>query len=164
MQPVEIRLVRRFPFPRDAAYAWLTDFEEEDAQRAKGAVVAERRVVERGPGRVVYEGETAVLGVRTFSRTEVALSPPDRWHARVTKGPRTGSETHYSLVPVEGGSELTLTYRFVLQPAVRMALLRVLKPLVRRELSRMWDGFEDAMRRELGEEKAAPASPSPATP
>ena len=151
MRPVEIRLVRRFPFPRDRAFAWLTDFQDEDAATA-GAVVTARRVVERGPKRVVYEGETAVLGSRASSRTEVDLAPPDAWRARVTAGPRVGSTTDYRLVPVEGGGgcELTVTYRFVVRPAGRMVALRLLKPLVRRELVRMWDGFSAAMARDLG--------------
>lgn len=149
MGPVRIRVVRRFPFPRDAAYAWLTDFEDADAARA-GAVVEMRRVVARSPGRVVYEGETAVLGRRSWSRTDVALQPPDRWHARVTDGPRTGSETRYHLVPAaEGGCALTVDYDFVLQPKARMLALRVLKPLVKRELEKMWDGFEAAIAQDI---------------
>lgn len=153
MRPVTIRLTRRFPHPREAAYAWLTDFQDEDADVA-GAVVQARKVVERGPKRVVYDGETEALGARVSSRTEVDLAPPDAWHARVTRGPRTGSATDYRLVPVEGGCELTVTYRFVLRPAGRMLAFRLLKPLVRRELGRMWDGFARAMDADLGGRKA----------
>lgn len=148
MRPVPIRVVRRFPGPVENAFAWLTDFEDADAEKA-GAVVEMRKVVERSPGRVVYEGETSVLGRRSWSRTEVSLQPPDRWHARVTKGPRTGSDTDYRLVPTPEGCELTVDYRFVLEPKGRMLALRLLRPLVKRDLERMWDGFEAAMRRDL---------------
>ena len=148
MRPVRVRVVRRFPFPQAAAYAWLTDFEDADAQRA-GAVVETRLVVARSPGRVVYEGETRVLGRRTWARTDVTLQPPDRWEARVTQGSRAGSETRYRLAPTPDGCELTVDYAFVLQPRARMLLLGLLKGLVKRDLERMWDGFEAAMRAEL---------------
>jgi hypothetical protein len=151
--PVRIRVTRRFPFPRDAAYAWLTDFDDADAGRA-GAVVEERRVLERGPRRVVYEGVTQVLGRRSLSTTEVALDPPARWRAVVTKGPRTGSETDYELVPTPDGCRLTVDYRFVLQDPKKHFVLRLAKPLVARDLGKMWDGFGAAMDREL---RGAPA-------
>lgn len=147
-QPVHIRVERAFPHARDPAYGWLTDFDEHDTERA-GAVIEMRRVVERAPGRIVYEGETEVLGRRSSGRTEVTLHPPDRWEARVVSGPRTGSFTHYHLVPDGAGCRLTVDYRFVLDDPRRQLLLRLAKPLVARELRKMWAGFADAMRSEL---------------
>lgn len=146
--PVHIRVERESPIARDAAYAWLTDFDEGDAERA-GTVVEMRRVLERAKDRVVYEGETVMLGRRTRGTTEVTLTPPDRWEAKVTAGPRTGSFTHYHLVPHGAGCHLTVDYHFVLDDARRMLLLRIAKPLVRRELAKMWAGFASAMEREL---------------
>lgn len=147
-RPVRIVVQREFRHDPKAAYAWLTDFEDADADRTE-AVVEMRRVLERGRDRVVYEGETAVLGRRARSVTEVRLAPPDRWSARVVEGPRTGSFTEYHLTPTAGGCKLVVDYRFVLDKPVNMLALRVLKPLVRRELVRMWDGFEAAMAHEL---------------
>ena len=149
MTPVHIRVSRAFPHPRDRAYLWLTDFEEGDVERAKGAVLEKRKVLERAKDRVVYEGETQVLGRRTWSVTEVQLTPPDRWEAKVTKGPRTGSFTHYHLVPEGDGCRITVDYHFVLDDPKRMMLLRLAKPLVKRDLAKMWAGFAEAMRREL---------------
>lgn len=146
MRPVRIRVVKRFPHPPDRAYAWLTDFDDADAQRT-GAVVVARRVVERAPGRVVYEGETEVLGRRSWARTEVLLSPPDRWTARVVAGPREGSVTSYRLRPVEGGCEIEVAYDFVLKG--KTWLLRLAKPFVARDLRRMWDGYAASMDAEL---------------
>ena len=146
--PVHIRVTRAFPHGRDAAYAWLTDFEDADAQRA-GAVVEMRKVIERSKDRIVYEGETSVLGRRTWSTTEVTLSPPDRWEAEVTHGPRKGSFTHYHLVPKGEGCHITVDYHFLLDDPKRMMLLRIAKPLVKRVLVKMWSGFADAMQREL---------------
>lgn len=154
---VKIQIVRRFPVPVDRAYAWLTDFEDDDVQRA-GAVIQMRRVIVREPGRVVYEGETAMLGVRAPATTEVTFEPPSRWRARVTHGPRTGSVVEYELTPEAGATRLQVTYHFVIRPAFRMVLLRVLRPLVKRELSRMWDGFEAALRQDLSAPSAAAAA------
>lgn len=146
--PVHIHLTRRLPHPRDEAYAWLTDFEDSDAERA-GAVVEKRHVTQRAKDRIVYEGEQVVLGRRTSGTTEVTLQPPDRWEARVLSGVRTGSFTHYRLVPDGAGSHLSVDYHFTLDDPTRMLLLRIAKPLVARELGKMWDGFVASMASEL---------------
>lgn len=158
---VHIRVERAFAAPRDAAFAWLTDFDEGDAERA-GAVIEMRKVVERAKDHIVYEGETAMLGRRSWGVTEVTLHPPDRWEAKVTKGPRTGSFTHYHLVPQgTGASHLTIDYHFILDDPRRMMLLRILKPLVRRELGKMWAGFAEAMEKDLSQGHSPEAQGKP---
>jgi hypothetical protein len=147
-KPVHIRVERSFAQPRERAYQWLTDFDDADADRAD-AVIKKRKVLERAKDRIVYEGETEVLGRRTWSVSEVQLSPPDRWEAKVTKGPRTGSYTHYLLVSSGNGCRVTVDYHFLLDSPARMLLLRVAKPIVKRDLQRMWDGFAEAMQHEL---------------
>ena len=147
-KPVRIVVERAFRHDLAAAFAWLTDFDDADAQRTQ-AVVEMRKVRERSPDRIVYEGETEVLGRRAHSVTEVRLLPPDRWVARVIEGPRTGSFTEYTMTRTAEGCRLVVDYRFVLDKAGAMLALRVLKPFVRQELVRMWDGFEVAMDREL---------------
>lgn len=147
--PVRIVIERTFSVPVADAYAWLTDFRDDDVERAQGAVLRARRVVERSAKRVVYEGETEVLGRRIASTTEVDLAPPDAWEARVTKGPRTGSVTRYRLFPDGAGSRIRVEYGFVLQDGLKHLLLRLAKAKVRRDLARMWDGFAAAMEAEL---------------
>lgn len=146
--PVHVRVIRDFPVPRDEAYAWLTDIQDSDVERA-GGVIEARKVVERTPTRIVYEGVTEVLGRRNPSTTEVTLAPPDRWEARVTQGPRLGSRTDYRLVSLPSGTRLTVDYHFVLQDPKRHVLLRLAKPLVAREMRKMWDGFAASMEKEL---------------
>lgn len=146
--PVVIELRRRLPVEVPRAFAWLTDIQDDDAQRT-GAVIKSRRVLERSDKRIVYEGETGVMGNRIFGRTEVVLSPPDAWEARVVSGPRTSSRTDYRLVPLAGGCELTVRYQFVIAPPARHLLMRLAKPILRRDLERMWDGFVADLRREL---------------
>jgi hypothetical protein len=145
---VVVRVRKEFPVDLPAAYAWLTDIQDDDVERTD-AVLAARKVRERSKDRIVYEGETMVLGRRNWAVTEVHLMPPDRWRARVVEGPRLGSATDYHLAPTARGCEITVTYGFVLIDPRRHLLLRIAKPLVRRELVKMWDGFEKDLRREL---------------
>ena len=147
--PVRIVIERSFPVPVEAAYAWLTDFRDDDAEHADGAVLRARRVIERSDKRVVYEGESEALGRRIGSTTEVDLAPPDAWVGRVVKGPRTGSVTRYRLRPEGTGSRVTVEYDFVLQDGLKHVILRLAKARVRRDLARMWDGFAASMTREL---------------
>lgn len=148
-RPIPIRVVRDLPFPQAQAYAWLTEFGEDDAQRTE-AVLKTRRIVESTSTRCVYEGETEALGRRIFSRTEVTLLPPDRWHAMVTQGPRTGSETRYRLESTGAGScRLVVDYDFRLASPVMHVVARAVRPLLARSLERMWDGFAASMARDL---------------
>lgn len=160
-RPIRIRIVQDFPHPPEAAYAWLTDFDDGDTQRTD-AVIKARRVVERGPTRVVYEGETEALGRRAWARTEVTLMPPDKWHARVTEGPRTGSETHYRLEALPGGgSRAIVEYGFVFVDGSKHLIVRLAAPLLRKSLQQMWAGFARSMDEELRiTQGAAAAAPS----
>ena len=147
---------RRIHHPPPAAYAWLTDFDERDAERA-GAIVRERRVVERDGTRLRLEGHLEVAGRGIPSRATVDLAPPDRWHAKLyDKRGRLYMFNDYVVEPDgTGGTRLVVDYHLVL-PTLRHRLRYHLggKLVLRREITRMWEGFEAAMDRELG---AAPA-------
>ncbi|HVM46022.1 MAG TPA: SRPBCC family protein [Candidatus Thermoplasmatota archaeon] len=145
-------LRRRFPHPPAAAYAWLTDFDEQDAERAGGAVVGERRVVLRERDRVVVEGVLEVAGRRIPARAEVALLPPDRWraHIRHARGSLVTFNEYHVASDGAGGTVLEVRYHFALS-TLRHRLRYWLggRSILRRELEAMWDGFEAAMAREL---------------
>lgn len=156
-RPVSIRLVRDMPMAVHQAYAWLTDIQDDDVARAKGAVIRQRKVTHRSATRVVYEGETEVLGRRTPSTTEVTLQPPDAWEARVVAGPRLGSWTTYKLTPHGAGSRLEVHYRFLHEKPVTLLIMRLVKGKIRADLERMWEGYEAEMRREAA--ATVPARP-----
>lgn len=146
---ITIRYDRRLPVPRDQAYEWLTDYEEDDPDRA-GAIIEERRVVEETEDRVVLDGRISTLGRRMEGRAEVELSPPDAWTAHLydTKD-RKGGRYEYRLEPEDGGSRLVVAYH-VRAPRLRDRLVLTLaKPWIRREIDAMWDGFVEAMVDEL---------------
>lgn len=150
MEPtfVTIPYTRRFPYPVDQAYAWLTDYQDDDPQRTT-AVVKRRPVLERTPDKITMEGELEFFGQRGTGIVEVKLHPPDRWVAEIVKGGGRGSIYEYRLTPAEGGSRLDVRYRVRVKRWGSRLRLLLARPLVRREIHRMWDGFEDAMRREM---------------
>lgn len=143
---VLIHYERDFPVPVAAAYDWLTDYRDDDHQRA-GAIIKKRIVVRRTDREVELEGHLDTLGQATKGRAIVRLFPEEnRWVAELGKG-RWVYE--YRLVPTPTGSRIVIDYRLGSKRWSRRALYTVLKPLIRREIDQMWDGFDAAMRDEL---------------
>lgn len=65
--------------PLAFAFRWCTDFRSDDALREGESY--ERRILERTVRRVVYEDlESNPTGWR-WTRHEVTLTPPNRWHS-----------------------------------------------------------------------------------
>ncbi len=143
---VVIHYERDFPYAPDVAYAWLTDYADDDHERA-GAIIRKRIVVRRTEREVELEGDLDTLGQRSRGRAIVRLYPEEhRWVADLAKG-RWVYE--YRLTPTPGGCRLAIDYRLGARRWTRRAMFTILKPFIRRELDRMWDGFDAAMRREL---------------
>ncbi|MCA1814650.1 MAG: SRPBCC family protein, partial [Halobacteriales archaeon] len=141
---------RELRVPLGPAYAWLTDYQDDDPQRA-GAIIKARPVVERTRDKVVLQGHLEVLG-RTMSGTaDVHLFPPDRWEARFRHkdGGLNGSVYLYKLTPTANGCRLDVDYRFRARRLKSKLRLTLAKPAIRRELDKMWDGFIASMERDL---------------
>ena len=155
-RPVVIHYERDFPYPPEVAYAWLTDYQDHDHERA-GAIVKKRIVVRREhdkDGRVVeveFDGELETFGQKTKGRGIVHLHPDERrWVA--TLGDKARWVYEYRLVPTPGGSRILIDYRLGSRRLRRRVLLTIMKPFIRRELDKMWDGFAAAMEKELAPE------------
>jgi hypothetical protein len=147
---VVLPYTRRFPFPLPQAYAWLTDYRDDDPQRT-GHIIKKRPVVERTKDRVVLEGELELLGRRMRGRAEVHLSPPDRWEARF----QNGTVYRYRLEPDGAGCVLRVEYRIRTRRWRRFLGLLLARGRVLREIDAMWDGFARSMAAELGPQRAA---------
>ena len=145
---VSIPYAREFPHPVDAAYAWLTDYQD-DAVRARRVVVLRRPVLERHPDRVVLDATVDIVSGEARSRVEVALHPPDRWVATVVGGRGRGTVYEYRLAPTATGCRLHVDYRFRVKRLRAWLALHLLRRRVYRHLDRMWDGFAAAMEREI---------------
>lgn len=149
-QHIVVHYERTLEAPLDAAYAWLTDYQDDDPSRTT-KVVKKRPVISRTKDVVVLEGEIEVLGNKAKGRAEVHLFPPDRWEARFTRRDGSpGSRYEYRLVP-QGADRcrLVVDYRLAARRWTTRLRLMLLKPLVYRELDQMWDGFIEHMVRDL---------------
>lgn len=147
---VDVPHVRILPHPIDAAYAWLTDYRDDDAALA-GAIIQERGVERRADGVIVLSGHNVTLGQHARGRAEVHLFPAEyRWEARIFEGSGRGSVYTYALTPLpDGRTRLEVHYRIRARRLRKRLLLWVVKPLISREVRKMWDGFAGAMGREL---------------
>lgn len=146
---VTVRYERTLEHPVEDAFAWLTDYQEDDPERA-GGIIQERRVIEETDERIVLEGELETLGREMEGTAVVKLDPPDHWRAHLydAKG-RPSGIYDYRLEPEADGSRLVVDYQFAAPKLKHKLLLWVTRPLIRRQLDEMWDGFADAMDREL---------------
>lgn len=150
VEPFTLTVERPLPARAEAAYAWLTDYEPADAERA-GAVIAAREVLEEEEDRIVLVERVRSIGIEREVRTIVELDPPHRWQATM-HGADTGNPdvVTYQLDPIdETRSHLSVTYAYGLDGYLEKAMVWLLSPLMKREVRKMWDGFEAAMRREL---------------
>lgn len=146
---VHLRYERTLGHPVEDAFGWLTDYRDDDAERA-GAIIQDREVVEETEDRIVLEGDLETLGRRMQGRAVVELDPPDHWTANLydVKG-RPSGVYDYRLEDADDGSHLVVDYEFAAPKLQHKLLLWLTRPLIRRELETMWDGFEAAMDQEL---------------
>ena len=145
---VSLKYERTFPYPIDTAYAWLTDYQDDDPQRA-GTLVRKRDVVRRSDREVEVDGHLEILGRDYEGKAVIHLYPEEhRWMAVIGKG---GWQFHYKLTPLGPAScRLDIDYQMGSRKWLKRLRIQLAKPLIRRELDHMWDGFDAAMRRELG--------------
>lgn len=144
---VDFPYVRTFPQPVDTAYAWLTDYQDDDHTLA-GAIIKRRDVIKREGNVVVLDGELETLGRRGKGIAEVHLFPEERrWIARLAGG---RSVYDYRLTPAEGGgARLEVHYRIGARKWTQRLLLRLARRKALAEIDRMWEGFAQAMAKEL---------------
>ncbi len=150
-EPFTLTIERTLPLDADNAYGWLTDYHARDADLA-GAILVDREVLDQDPeaGRIVLAETRRSLAIERTVRTVVELDPPRAWQATV-HGADAGTPDvfTYRLDPIdETRSRLTVTYAYGVGNLVETGMLWLVSPLVRREIRKMWQGFEAAMRRE----------------
>lgn len=152
---VPIRYSREFPHPLEQAYAWLTDYRDDDPQRTD-AVQVERRVLRVDGDTIRMTGKLHILGSTGEGEVEVKLIPPYRWRATLVKGAGRGSVYEYRLTPTgKDRTRLDVVYNVRAKRFSRRVQLWFARPFVRRELARMWDGYARSMAKDLA---AAPAA------
>jgi hypothetical protein len=140
---------RVFAHPPADTFDWLTDYRDDDADRA-GAIIQDRAVLEETEDEVVLEGELETLGRVREGRARVELDPPNSWtaHLEDPKG-RPAGRYEYELHDHPDGCRLTVDYHITAPRLRDKLMLWLTRPLARREIDQMWDGFADAMAAEL---------------
>lgn len=148
---VDIGYTRTFPCTVEQAYAWLTDYDDHDATRA-GAIVQDRKVVKRDGNVVWLQGHNVTLGQHAKGLAEVHLFPAEhRWEARIVEGSGRGSVYTYKLHRTrDDRARLEVHYKTRVKRVGRFVVLNLARPAIKREIARMWDGFDAALRQDLG--------------
>jgi hypothetical protein len=72
---MKLRLDRTTPFPRDAVFAWWTDFREDDHRHA-GSPAASTRTILRQTGNEIWLQDRATRPMRFTIEEHVILDPP----------------------------------------------------------------------------------------
>ncbi len=101
-----VRIERTVPFPRDAVYAWWTDFREDDHRHSGSPSAATREVIRRR-GNEVWLRDRASRPVRMTIEERVILDPPDGYSV---DGRYPGATVRYAyrFEPTAEGTKLSL--------------------------------------------------------
>lgn len=143
---MKLKLERFVPFPREAVFAWWSDFRTDD-HRSPGAPASSERDIVRREGNEIWLRDRATRPVRMTIEEHVVLDPP-RGYAVAARYPGADVEYEYRFEPTADGT------RVVLAVSVRpRGLGRILVPVMawwwRRYAARDLDFHLNEMAREL---------------
>ncbi len=146
-----VRLERVVPFPRDAVYAWWTDFREDD-HRSLRSPASSRREIARRDGNEVWLKDHARRPAPVTLTEHVVLDPP----------------SGYSVEARYPGADVRYEYRFEPRAeATRISLIadvhprhvgRILLLLLRGRVERYAERDTDFHLRRMAEDLSSPAS------
>jgi hypothetical protein len=142
--PVRVYQIRMtFRAPLRFAYAWCTDYSEED--RKLEGDPGSRQIIRKGARTVVYEDLNETPHGWMWSRQTVTLHPPDRWTATADGNYRTW-KLDYSLRELpDGRTEFTMRGR---RRATPLGGRNPSKTALEQELREMWDNLGRALERD----------------
>jgi len=134
--------------PLDYAFAWLTDFRDDDAKMIGGKP---RKILRRTKRNFVWIQPYTRDGVDKIGVRIVTLRPPDSWHNDVINEEKE-SKFDYHLTPVGKSTKLTITAKI---------RYKTIKPEKMRELARNlsaeWDKYKAALEKDYSSGKPATA-------
>ncbi len=129
--------------PRDFVFAWCTDFDPNDAALEKESY--HRRVLEKGPRRVVFEDLDEGPSGWYWARHVVSLRPPSRWHSE-SIGNYRDARLDYVLTSL-GPERTRLDLRWRRRPTA-IAPRPPSKATIERGSTRGWKHYAAALERE----------------
>ncbi len=146
-----VRLERIVPFPRDAVYAWWTDFREDD-HRSRRSPASSRRELLRQEGNEVWLRDHARRPAPVTLAEHVVLDPPNGY-AVDARYPGADVRYEYRFEPIAEGSHISLVAE------VRPRHLgRILLPLFRGRIERYAARDTDFHLRRMAEDLSPRAS------
>ena len=137
----EIRITFRAPL--SFTFRWCTDYTSQDPELLRWAF--QRKVVEKGPRRRVFEELEVSPSGWDWSRWVVTLHPPNKWHAEAVGNLRDWS-VDYLLTPV-GDQRTELWLRLRRRPR-GLGRRNPGKARFERVLLTMWKGYGRALERD----------------
>lgn len=152
VRPRTVRILysRSFPCSVAQAYAWLTDYQDDDPRRTH-AVQKTRRVVKRTKESVVFEAEIGIGNASIHALADIRLDPPDHWVNTFVGGPLAGSVYDYRLTPDPAGCRLVIVHDIRATRLTTWLRLLVGRGLIRREIHQQWEGFAASMQNDLSQ-------------
>jgi hypothetical protein len=144
MKPFEHTLVRRVGVRPPIAFAWLTDYREDDPRWVFADQRASRSCERLDAASLHVRTVARFTGIRTTIDLVVTLLPPDAWRGDGDIKPwglrLLRQETHWKVEP-DGGDGTRLTARFVITPQnlVARLVLGLLGSRIRAELDAAHD-------------------------
>lgn len=104
-----VRLERVVPFPREAVYAWWTDFRPDDHPDRSSPATSAREILRRD-GNEVWLRDHASRPARVVLEEHVVLDPPNGY-AVEARYPGADVRYAYRFDPVPGGTAIRLEAR-----------------------------------------------------
>ncbi len=143
---MKFRVDRKTPFPRDAVFAWWTDFRQDDHQHP-GSPAASTRTVLRRTGNEIWLQDRATRPMRVTIEEHVILNPP-LGYAVEARYPAADVRYTYRFDAEGDGTRVTLDVD--LRPRhVGWILIPLATPWWKRYTQRDLDFHLEAMRRDL---------------
>ncbi len=137
-----------FQVPLRFAYRWCTDYGPDDPKYAgeDRSIHLQRRVVEKSPGRVVFENLYDQGKGWAWERHVVTLRPPDRWHCE-GRGNYSESVLDYVLTKTEP-DRTRLDLRWRSRPALSSRERRPATKRVENYVAGLWRRRGRALERQ----------------
>ncbi len=149
-----VRLERVVPFPRDAVYAWWTDFRPDD-HRGRPSPATSSREILRQEGNEVWMRDHAARPAPVTLEEHVTLRPPEGYSVEA-RYPGADARYEYRFEPAAEGT------RILLEAVVRPRHVgRLLLPLFRGRVQRYAERDTDYHLRRMAADLTPPGNAPP---
>ena len=136
---MQYQITKIIRVPRAKVFAWCTDYDPKDPERAKNPAFKSRKILRRDANSVVVEDEYEGLPNRI---AKVKLFPPERWGADLEGGLWRGHGI-YRLEDIPEGTRLSITFQ------IKEKNPKVTVEQLQQRGDSVWSNYVEAMEAEL---------------